>query len=209
MALFQSIYFYLALAAIYMGLRMYFTRHRWAVTSAPAAPPTVSAASLPSLVVSPAPPRPRVALSRQSILGVGTMELPTGPDWEREHNPKKGDYVFFHPELEMVIAVRNQHDGMQGYEQEYLDSYDQVNVRDAPNWQRGPEQRGQLAGLSAARTGGQFYNSQAWVTRDYLLFGPANTVILQTRVPATKAQHLAITDYLAATFQPANANLYA
>lgn len=209
MALFQSVYFYLALAAIYIGLRMYFTRHRWAVASAPAAPPVASAASLPSLVVSPAPVRPNVDLSRQPLLGVGTMELPTGPEWEREYNAEKGDYIFFHPGLELVIAVRNQHDGMQGCEQEYLDSYDQVNVRDAPNWQRGSEQRGQLAGLSAARTGGQFYNSQAWVTRDYLLFGPANTVILQTRVPATKAQHLAITDYLAATFRPVNANLYA
>lgn len=206
MALFQSVYFYLALAALYVGLRLYFTRHCRAAAQ-PAASPA-PAASLPSLVVSPAPPRPSMALSRQPLLGVGTLELPAGPEWEHEHDAGKDDHVFFHPELEMVIAVRNQHDGMQGDEQAYLDSYNQVNLRDAPNWQRGPEQRGQLAGLSAARTSGQFHNGQAWVTRDYLLFGPANTVILQSRVPAANAQALAITDYLAATFRPASANLY-
>lgn len=212
MALLHNLYFYIALVvALFVGLRLYYSRQRWQAVGQPAAmaggaAPTAaaSATSLPSLVVSPPPPRPAgVALSRQPLRGVGTMELPTGPAWEHEYNAAKDDHVFFNAELEMVVAIRNQHNGMRGHEQAYLDSYNQVSVRDAPNWQRGPEQRGQLAGVSAARTSGEFDNGQAWVTRDYLLFGAANTVILQTRVPAPQAPALALTDYLAATFRPA------
>ena len=206
MALLHNTYFYIALfVAAFVGLRLYFSRQRWQAAGQPVAPAALAsvAAGLPSLVASPLPPRPDMALSRQPLRGVGTMELPAGPDWEHEYDAAKDDHVFFNPELEMVVAIRNQHNGMLGYEEKYLDSYNQVNVRDAPNWQRGPEQRGQLAGLSAARTSGEFNNGEAWVTRDYLLFGPANTVILQTRVPAPNAQALALTDYLAATFRPA------
>jgi hypothetical protein len=147
-----------------------------------------------NLVENP-PPAPAFPLTRQSLEGIGTIELPSGPEWERT-----GERLY-HAGLRMTIVIQAQLEGFVGDELGYLDSYDEVNQRDAPNWQRGPEQLGQVAGVVAARTNGRFNNGTAMVTRDYLFFAPFTTVLFQSRVPAKHAEALAITDYLASTFR--------
>ncbi|RYY18457.1 MAG: hypothetical protein EOO36_08110 [Cytophagaceae bacterium] len=149
---------------------------------------------MPNLFDSP-PPRPNFPLSRQSLEGIGTIEVPGGPAWERQGK------VFFNPALGMSLLIQTQINGFSGKEQVYLESYNEVNIRDAPEWERGPEQLGQLAGLPAARTSGRFDNGTPMVTRDYLFFAPFTTVLLQSRVPAEHAEALALTDYLASTFR--------
>jgi hypothetical protein len=151
-------------------------------------------ATFPSLFDTP-PPQPNVALSRRSLEGIGTMEVPSGPEWEREGN------AFYNPALGMSLIIQNQINGFSGREQAYLDSYNEVNLRDAPNWERGPEQLGQIAGHVAARTSGRFHNGTEMLTRDYIFFAPFTTVFFQSRVPAEHAEALALTDYLASTFR--------
>jgi hypothetical protein len=153
-----------------------------------------ASASLPSLVSSP-PPRPSIALQRQSLAGIGTVELPSGPAWQQRGNR------LYNEELGMVIIIQNQEEGMAGYEKVYLDSYNDVNIRDAPAWERGPEALGQVEGVTAARTTGRFHNGTAMVTRDYIFFAENNTVIFQSRVPAAHAASLDLLDYLASTFR--------
>jgi hypothetical protein len=164
------------------------------LTAAKAAPRHAAPASLPNLVGSP-PPRPAMPLHRQSLAGIGTIELPTGSDWEQAGNR------LYHDELGLVIVIQNQKEGMAGYEKVYLDSYNDVNIRDAPAWQRGPEVLGQVDGITAARTTGRFNNGTAMVTRDYIFFAENNTIILQSRVPAAHAASLDLLDYLASTFR--------
>lgn len=151
-------------------------------------------ASFPSLFDTP-PPRPDLASTRRSLEGIGTIEVPSGPEWERKGNQ------FYNSALGMSLLIQNQIDGFSGREPAYLESYNQVNLRDAPNWERGPEQLGQLAGHVAARTSGRFNNGTAMVTRDYIFFAPFTTVLFQSRVPAEHAEALALTDYLASTFR--------
>lgn len=148
----------------------------------------------PNLVENP-PPAPHFSLTRQSLEGIGSIELPSGPEWER--NGKQ----LYHAGLGMTIVIQTQAESFVGDELGYLDSYDEVNQRDAPNWQRGPEQLGQVAGVVAARTNGRFNNGTAMVTRDYLFFAPFTTVLFQSRVPAAHAEALATIDYLASTFR--------
>jgi hypothetical protein len=152
------------------------------------------AASFPSLLATP-PPQPDLTFSRQSLEGIGTIEVPSSPEWERKGNQ------FYNPALGMVITIQNQINGFGGHELAYLESYNEVNLRDAPNWERGPEQLGQLANHVAARTSGRFDNGTAMVTCDYIFFAPFTTVFLQSRVPAEHAEALALTDYLASTFR--------
>lgn len=185
MKLFTSPVFFFALALLYVGIRLYMQRRK----------AQTQAVGQPSLVDNP-PPRPDFALTRESLEGIGTIELPSGPEWERT------PAGFYHPQLGMSLVIQTQVEGFANDTASYLASYDLVNQRDAPNWQRGPEQLGQVAGVVAARTGGRFNNGTAMVTRDYLFFASFTTVLLQSRVPAEHAQALLITDYLASTFQP-------
>jgi len=179
-----------ALVLLVVVVAMVVLRRRRAESKAATAP----SASLPNLVSSP-PPRPSMPLARQSLAGIGTVELPTGPAWEQRGNR------LYNQELGMVIVIQNQAEGMAGYEQVYLDSYNDVNIRDAPAWERGPEVLGQVAGITAARTTGRFNNGTAMATRDYLFFAENNTVLFQSRVPAAHAASLDLLDYLASTFR--------
>jgi hypothetical protein len=164
---------------------------RWRADAKVAAP---ASASLPNLVSNP-PPRPAFPLQRQSLAGIGTVELPTGPAWEQHGNR------LYNEELGMVIVIQTQKEDMAGYEKVYLDSYNKVNIRDAPAWERGPEMLGQVAGITTARTTGRFNNGTAMVTRDYIFFAKDSTVIFQSRVAAAHAASLDLLDYLASTFR--------
>jgi hypothetical protein len=179
-----------ALTAILLLVAMVVLRHRRRDNKATNA----ASARLPNLVRNP-PPRPSFPLQRQSLAGIGTVELPTGPAWQQSGNR------LYNEELGLVIVIQNQPEGMAGYETVYLDSYNDVNIRDAPAWERGPEVLGQVAGVVTARTTGRFHNGTAMVTRDYIFFAENNTVIFQSRVPATHAASLDLLDYLASTFR--------
>ena len=148
---------------------------------------TTTSASRPNLVSNP-PPRPSISLQRQSLAGIGTVELPTGPAWQQSGNQ------LYNDELGIVIVIQHQKEGMAGYEKVYRDSYNDVNIRDAPAWERGPEVLGQVAGITTARTTGRFHNGTAMATRDYIFFAEHNTVIFQSRVPATRAASLDLLD---------------
>lgn len=152
------------------------------------------AAGLPNLVGNP-PPASAGSFTRRSLEGIGTIEWPGGPEWEGSGNQ------LYNEALGMTLLIQNQIQGFGGRERAYLESYNQVNTHDAPNWERGPEQLGQVGGVAAARTSGRFHNGTPMVTRDYLFFAAFTTVLLQSRVPATHAEALDLTDYLASTFR--------
>jgi hypothetical protein len=148
-----------------------------------------------ALVTRPAKPA-EVNFVREDFEGMGTIELPAGGDWKRE-----GDEIT-NEKWGAVIVIQSQPQGMAGQEKEYLDSYNEMNVQDAPAWNRGPEKMGTLAGMKAARTEGSFNNGTAMKTRDYIFFATAKTGILQMRIAEENAAQLApVADYMAGSFQ--------
>ncbi len=169
-------------------------------TGAAAMPPVAENAPVnapeEALVSNPAKPAD-VAFAREDFEGLGTIELPTGGDWKREGNE------IFNEKWGATIVIQSQPQGMAGMEKDYLDSYNEVNVQDAPAWNRGTEKMGTLAGIKAARTEGSFNNGTAMKTRDYIFFAPAKTAILQMRIAEEAAAQLApMMDYIAGSFQP-------
>jgi hypothetical protein len=137
-----------------------------------------------------------ITFQRQNFEDMGTIELPAGPDWKKEGNK------LVNEKLNMVIVVQSHSGDMAGIEKDYLDSYNDVNIRDAEGWKRGQEDLITLDGLSAARTQGSFNNGTPFVTRDYIFFDKNKVAIVQTRVVEKNKSKLApVADYIAASFK--------
>ena len=165
-------------------------------TMPPATENASANASGEALVNNPAKPAD-VKFAREDFEGMGTIELPAGGDWKREGNE------IYNEKWNATIVIQSQPQGMAGQEKEFLDSYNDMNVQDAPAWNRGAEKMGTLAGMKAARTEGSFNNGTAMKTRDYIFFGAAKTAILQMRIAEENATQLApVVDYIAGSFKP-------
>lgn len=137
-----------------------------------------------------------ITFERQNFEDMGTIELPSGADWKKEGNK------LIHEKWNMIIVVQSHSADIIGIERDYLDSYNDVNIRDAEGWQRGQEDLITLDGLSAARTQGNFNNGDPFVTRDYLFFSKTKAAIVQTRVVEKNKSKLApVADYIAASFK--------
>lgn len=147
-----------------------------------------------ALLANPAKPAD-LMLQRTNAAGA-SFELPTGTGWTRE-----GDR-FHHDDWGMTIVVQSQADGMRDMKKEYLESYNDNNIRDAQGWNRGPETFGTVAGVDGARIGGTFDNGTPHITRDYVYFDKAKTVILQARVIEKNKEKLQpVVDYIATTYK--------
>lgn len=128
--------------------------------------------------------------------GGASFELPTGNGWVQEDNS------FHNAALDMTIVVQSQTENMIGVEKDYLNSYNDNNIRDAENWKRGPEEIGKIKSVEVARLTGNFNNGQPYVTRDYVYFDKAKTVILQVRINEKNKDKLQpMADYIATTYQ--------
>ncbi len=165
-----------------------------------ASAPSVSAlpGNAPEQVLVTSQPKPAgVNFARENFEGLGTLELPAGGDWKRNGNEITND------RWNATILIQSQPQGMAGMEKDFLDSYNDMNVQDAPGWNRGAENMGTIGGLKVARTEGTFNNGTAMHTRDYVFFGPAKTAIVQMRIAEEHLAQLApMADYIAGSFQP-------
>jgi hypothetical protein len=137
------------------------------------------------------------SFERKDFEGMGTIELPAGPGWQKEGNS------WYNEKLDMTIVIQSHtSEDMSKMTNAYLNSYNDVNKRDAPNWKRGNEQPGTINGMPGARTEGSFNNGTPYVVRDYLFFAPNRTAIIQCRIAEKNKEQLAgMIDYIARSFQ--------
>jgi hypothetical protein len=138
-----------------------------------------------------------VTFERKNFEGLGTIELPAGSGWEANGN------AIYNEKLDMTVEIKSHaSDDMSAMVDEYLESYDDVNKRDAPNWKRSSKQPGTINGMPGARVEGSFNNGTAYVVRDYLFFAPKKTVIIQCRITDTNKDKLQpLIDYIAGSFK--------
>ncbi|HKE19206.1 MAG TPA: hypothetical protein VKB80_30230 [Kofleriaceae bacterium] len=131
-------------------------------------------------------------------LPFGTIEIPDGNGWSLEQrgpievNGPDGTVVMLQAQDGITVEQRD----------DYLASYNDVQVRDAPKYQRVAQDVGDVAGAPGARVEGKFDNGTAFVTRDYLLFKGGKVVIVGGRTPAPGAAQLApLVDHMAASLR--------
>ena len=125
----------------------------------------------------------------------GTLELPDGADWTATENGVEGKDGT-------VIMIQRQDDIGPDLMDEYLQSYNDVQTRDAPKYEKKAEVKGTVAGQPAARVEGAFDNGTRFVTRDYLLFAKGKVVLIGARTPDKNAANLsALVDYVVSTVQ--------
>jgi hypothetical protein len=134
---------------------------------------------------------------RKDFEGMGTAEFPSGADWEVENN------TWYNEKLDMTVKTQSHASAdMSLQADEYLESYDDVNKRDAPQWKRSSKQPGSINGMPGARVEGTFNNGTAYVVRDYLFFTPNKTAIIQCRIAEKDKDKLnGVVDYIASTFK--------
>lgn len=97
--------------------------------------------------------------------------------------------------------VQNQSGDFREQIAEYIESFVEVNNRDAPkSWTRKKEE-GVVNRTRAVKIDGKFDNATAYVTRDYLYFAPAKAVSIIVCVPSKNADQLGIADYIASAYK--------
>ena len=137
-----------------------------------------------------------VSFERQNFEGIGTIELPAGSDWVKDGNTIRNE------KWDCTIVTQSHSGDMLGIEKDYLDSYNDVNKRDAPKWNRGKEELGTIEGISVARVEGNFNNGTAYATRDYIFFTKNKVAMIQCRIAETNKNNLAdLIDYIAASYK--------
>lgn len=147
-----------------------------------------------SLVDAPSAPS-GVIFAPQDFEGMGTMQLPSGTDWEQDGKSR------YNEKLDMTVITNVQNEGMTDVREEYVQSYIDNNHRDAPNFKLSNREAGTINNVAANRVTGSFNNGTEYVTRDYLFFTNDKSGILQVRIAKKNEDKLQpITDYMAASF---------
>lgn len=132
---------------------------------------------------------------KRSDMPFGSVELPQGEGWSVDGNQAEGP--------DGVVIMMQAQDGI-GPEliDDYLASYDDVQKRDAPKYERKAQDKGAVAGQIAARVEGAFDNGTKFVTRDFLIFSKGKVVLLGSRLPTEHAAKLpGIIDHVARSLQ--------
>lgn len=108
-------------------------------------------ASGKSLVEAPSAPS-GVTFEAQDFEGMGTMQFPSGADWQQDGNKR------YNEKLEMIIVTQSQDGSMLDMQEEYVQSYIENNFRDATNYKLGNREKGTINGIAANRVAGSFNN---------------------------------------------------
>ncbi len=131
-------------------------------------------------------------------LPFGTIEVPDGKDW----SVVQGAPIQVQGADGTVVMLQAQDGITPDQRDDYLASYHDVQMRDAPKYERVVQETGQAGGAPAARVEGKFDNGTAFVTRDYLMFRKGKVAVIAGRIPATHAARLApLVDHMTATFE--------
>ena len=108
-------------------------------------------------------------------LAFASLQIPDGEGWTLL---QQGSASQIEGADGTVIMLQAQ-DGISPEQRdEYLASYHDVQLRDAPKYERVKQDSGEILGAPAARVEGKFDNGTAFVTRDYLIFSKGKVVLL-------------------------------
>lgn len=139
---------------------------------------------------------PDISFASQDFEGMGTMQLPSGDDWQQESKS------HYNEKLDMTVKIFVQNEGMLDVREEYVQSYIDNNHRDAPNFKLNNREAGTINDLAANRVTGSFNNGTEYTTRDYLFFTNDKTGILQVRIAKVNESKLKqVADFMAASFK--------
>ena len=132
---------------------------------------------------------------KRSDMPFGSVELPGDAGWNVVDNQAEGP--------DGVVIMMQSHDGITPDDVDmYLNSYDEVQKRDAPKYARQSQVKGKVAGQAAALVEGSFDNGTKFVTRDFLIFTKGKVVLLGSRIPEEHAAKLApLVDHIARSLQ--------
>ena len=128
--------------------------------------------------------------------GIGKIQSFKGGDWKKSGNEN------YSKALDMTIIMQGQPGDLTEQINDYVDSYIDVNKRDAPKYEMTGKEEGEIKGVKCVRLDGKFDNGTAYITRDYLFFTKSKVAVLMCRVAKTNESKLnAYVDYMAASYQ--------
>lgn len=132
---------------------------------------------------------------KRTDMPFGSVELPEAEGWKLVDGQAEG------PGGE-VIMMQSQDGISPDQVDDYLASYNDVQLRDAPKYARKAETKGTIAGQPGARVEGAFDNGTKFATRDFLIFTKGKVVLLGSRIPEEHAAKLApVIDHVARSLQ--------
>lgn len=153
-----------------------------------------------SLIADDLPAPVGFTFDRKELDGLGTIELPAGKDWSVENNPYGKTY--YNETLDMTVKIQTQKEGHLDQMKEYVDSYYQNNLRDAPGYHQTSLRFGQLSGYTGGIMAGEYNNGEPYVTKDFLFFTPTQCTVLQTRINEKSKDKLEpMADYMIASLK--------
>lgn len=128
--------------------------------------------------------------------GIGKVQSFKGGDWKKTGNEN------YSKALDMTVIMQSQSGDLTEQINDYVDSYIDVNKRDAPKYEVTGKAQGEIKGVKCVRVDGKFDNGTAYVTRDYLFFTKAKVGVLMCRVAKANESKLnAYVDYIASSYQ--------
>lgn len=130
------------------------------------------------------------------FVGTGKIELPKGTNWEKTGNE------LYNKAMDMTIITQGQPGDFTGQINDYVDSYIDVNKRDAPKYEVVQKEEGEVKGIKCVRLDGKFDNGTAYLTRDYIFFTNEKVAVLMCRIAKKNEGQLnGFIDYIASSYQ--------
>ena len=140
-----------------------------------------------------------MTLTKSTLAGGGTADLPGGTGWERSDGPP----LEVSNEAEKItVMVQYQAEVPAEARDEYVTAFIGVNTKDAPKYQVTGKTNGALPGGQAARVDGTFDNGTAFATRDYLVFAKGGVGSVMVRGPSASTDKVhALADAVASSYR--------
>lgn len=125
----------------------------------------------------------------------GSLELPIDPGWNLVGTDVQGPG-------DIVIMLQSQDGITVAQLDEYLAQYGEFRQRESPKYAASATVKGKVSGAAAVRVEGAFDDGTKFVTRDYLVFGDREVVVLSAHAPEAEAARLTgVVDHAARTLQ--------
>ena len=157
---------------------------------------TETATAEPVLVEASAPGPSGYQWERVPQGGLGSVELPKGEGWRKDGNELSNEA------LNITVMIQQQAGVDASARSEYLQSFIDVNKRDAPKYELAERKEGQVKGHASGRVDGKFDNGTAYSTRDYVMFVKNAVLSVMVRGPvAREAEIRSLADHVAASYQ--------
>ena len=168
--------------------------------AAGAAAGEIQAPQEPALVAADPPSPAGYTFGPSTVSGLTSTQVPTGEGWTTERMGAGAAYG--NEELGVTVVLQQQANIPPEARDEYVDSFVEVNQRDAPGYAVGTRTNGTVSGHPATRVDGQFNNGQVMVPRDMVLFLRGRVVVVMVRGPEARlAEVQGVADYVASTLQ--------